>query len=76
MVTATLCENFYCFAAIPGDGCIGMFGDAHRGGNRSAVRDQLRNAGQLQATKDLVLQQIQASAHAIRAILGDGFVLL
>ena len=53
-----------------------MCGDAHRGGNRSAVRDQLRTACQLQATKDLAMQQIQASARAIRALLGDGSVLL
>ena len=51
-------------------------GAAHRSGNRTAVREQLRNRYQIPAAKDLATQQIQASAHAFHAILGDGSVVV
>ena len=51
------------FAAILGDGSVVTWGDAHHGGDSSAVQDQLRD-----------VQQIQASNGAFAAILGDGSV--
>ncbi|OLQ01847.1 Extracellular signal-regulated kinase 2 [Symbiodinium microadriaticum] len=52
------------FAAILGDGCVKSWGDAGRGGDSSAVQDQLTN-----------VQQIQATDSAFAAILGDGSVV-
>ena len=52
------------FAAILGDGSVVTWGQADRGGDNSAVQDQLKN-----------VQQIQASAGAFAAILGDGSVV-
>ena len=52
------------FAAILGDGSVATWGDARKGGDSSAVRDQLKN-----------VQQIQATDRAFAAILGDGSVL-
>ena len=40
------------------------WGDAECGGNSSAVKDQLKN-----------VQQIQATSGAFAALLGDGFVV-
>ena len=54
----------YAFAAILGDGSVVTWGDAHFGGDSSAVRDQLKN-----------VQQIQATHRAFAAILGNGSVV-
>ena len=52
------------FAAILGDGSVVAWCRADRGGDSSAVQDQLRD-----------VQQIQASFGAFAAILGDGSVV-
>ena len=39
------------FAAILGDGSVVTWGDAAKGGDSSAVRDQLKNVQQIQATE-------------------------
>ncbi|OLP91983.1 hypothetical protein AK812_SmicGene26254 [Symbiodinium microadriaticum] len=52
------------FAALLGDGSVVMWGNAIYGGDSRAVRDQLRD-----------VQQIQASDSAFAAILGDGSVV-
>ena len=55
---------FDAFAAVLGDGTVVSWGHAAYGGDSSAVRDQLRD-----------VQQIQASDGAFAAILGDGSVV-
>ena len=52
------------FAAILGDGSVVTWGHSQRGGDCSAVQEQLRG-----------VQQIQASNAAFAAILGDGSVV-
>ena len=52
------------FAAILGDGAIVTWGDAGKGGDSSAVQNQLKN-----------VQHIQASHHAFAGILGGGAVV-
>ena len=52
------------FAAILGDGSVVTWGSAGKGGNSSAVQDQLKN-----------VTQIQASRRAFAAILGDNSVV-
>ena len=54
----------FAFAAILRDGSVVSWGDADRGGDSSAVRDQLKN-----------VQQIQATYRAFAAILADGCVV-
>ena len=57
-------RHYSAFAAILGDGSVVTWGRAWFGGDSSAVRDQLKN-----------VQQIQASDSAFAAILGDGSVV-
>ena len=52
------------FAAILSDGSVATWGEAGRGGDSTAVKDQLKN-----------VRQIQASVSAFAAILGDGSVV-
>ena len=52
------------FAAILADGSVVTWGDAHCGGDSSAVRDQLKG-----------VQQVQGTNSAFAAILEDGSVL-
>ena len=52
------------FAAILSNGSVVTWGKADCGGDSSAVKDELRN-----------VQQIQASPNAFAAILCDGFVV-
>ena len=52
------------FAAILDDGSVVTWGHALRGGDSSAVQDQLKN-----------VHNIQASAFAFAAVLGDGSVV-
>ena len=52
------------FAAILADGSVVSWGDAGKGGDSSAVQEQLRD-----------VQQIQASHQAFAAILADGSVV-
>ena len=61
---AQVCGNAEAFAAILSDGTVVAWGDAHNGGDSSAVKDQLTN-----------VQQIQASSFAFAAILSDGSVV-
>ena len=51
-------------AAILGDGSVVTWGGASKGGHSSAVRDQLKN-----------VQQIQATDREFAVILGDGSVM-
>ena len=50
----------FAFAAILGDGSVVTWGSSRKGGDSSAVRDQLKN-----------VQSIQATMYAIAAIRGD-----
>ena len=59
-----VCGGNRAFAAILGDGSVVTWGDADSGGGSSAVRDQLKN-----------VRQIQATEGAFAAILGDGSVV-
>ena len=49
------------FAAILDGGSVVTWGDVGKGGDSSAVQDQLKN-----------VQQIQANGYAFAAMLGDG----
>ena len=55
---------FGAFAAILADGSVVAWGDPERGGDCSAVQDQLRNVNQIQATES-----------SFAAILADGSVV-
>ena len=59
-----VCGTAYAFATVLGDGSVVTWGLAGRGGDSSAVQEQLRN-----------VQQIQATSTAFAAILGDGRVV-
>eukprot|EP00435_Cladocopium_sp_Y103_P009112 s248_g2.t1 len=66
-ISASPYEHHYtagAFAAIMADGSVVAWGQPECGGNSSAVRDQLRN-----------VQQIQATGAAFAAILADGSVV-
>eukprot|EP00439_Symbiodinium_sp_Y106_P032110 s577_g3.t2 len=57
-------DSSAAFAAILGDGSVVTWGNADLGGDSSAVRDQLKN-----------VQQIQATMAAFAAVLADGSVV-
>ena len=59
-----VCGRRGAFAAILADGSLVSWGDADCRGDSSAVREQLQN-----------VQQIQATERAFAAILGDGSVV-
>ena len=56
--------DFFAFAARLGGGSVVTWGHVKSGGDSSAVRDQLRD-----------VRQIQATQSAFAAILGDGSVI-
>ena len=58
------CANNSAFCVVLGDGFVVTWGNAECGGNSSAVRHQLKN-----------VQQIQASRSAFAEILADGSVV-
>ena len=57
-------SNGFAFAALLGDASVVTWGNPHRGGDSTAVKDRLKN-----------VQQIQATESAFAAILGDGSVV-
>ena len=48
--------SFCAFAAILGDSSVATWGRVDKGGDSSAVRDQLRNVQQIQALRGPLLQ--------------------
>ena len=64
MIQATRANHAAAFAVVLGDRSVVTWGNATGGAESSAVRDQLKN-----------VQQIQASLRAFAAILADGSVL-
>ena len=57
-------SSFEAFAALLNDGSVVTWGDAHGGGDSSAVQEQLKN-----------VQKLQSNGDAFAAILNDGSVI-